>query len=214
MAMNKLNSTSMSKFFNALGEMTVRLLEFKCRFNRKISGINIDEETRNFPIYISSEHDYELLNNRIKDFISEIDNNKNLSIILSSNNINLLMNKGKTHDRDSKSNIPNFYEIKNGKILEHKFIYPASFSKYGFIKSVWATWFESDDVKILQKWEPISSTDRPAVGFVQPASIDKSDLLYRILFPVFTSANLEHFKEITSKIRSIHIDDKYLYLEI
>jgi hypothetical protein len=180
--------------------------------NRKISNINFEEEIKNFPIFNSSSSKYIELREKIKCFISAVDRNESVSLLLDSDAINQLLTRGKIYNRSDITDIPIFYEIEDGRILEHKLIYPAPLTKYGFSRSVWATWFEAEDSRFIQKWKLVSSTSQPLMAFAESTSIDKSRLLYFIFFPLVASADWEHYGEITAKIRSISIIDRQLYI--
>jgi hypothetical protein len=198
--------------FSLVGSIIPFILESFYLLNRKIFGINIEEEIRKFPVFDYSESDYRLLRNRVKTFISQVDRGERASLLINSGDINLVAVHHVINSMGLRTEYPNYYEIQDGKILEHKLVYPAVLTKYGFIRATWSFCFESQESIIVQKWEYISST-LPAVTFVEPFPIEKSNFLYHLLFPLHLSADLEHFKEITSRIKNISIITDQLVIE-
>jgi hypothetical protein len=106
-------------------------------------GQNLPKVFTDFPIYETSKSEYRLTRQKVECFILSVEAGQAAEVELNANEINCLRVKGQTPVKSGTSSnlsLPEYYEIRNGKIFEYSIAFAPFISLSGF----WSFLYEID----------------------------------------------------------------------
>lgn len=109
--------------------------------NRSILNSQIPQAVIDFPVYESTEEEFNSLRQEIEPFFLDSLENRRSELILTAKQLNCISTRGILPIKGKKIVFPTYYEIENGRLIEKQLSYPSRDSITGYTITIWTTEF-------------------------------------------------------------------------
>jgi hypothetical protein len=89
-----------------------------------------------FPVYKSTEEEYNSLRKEIEPFFLDALENRRGELILTVKQLNCISNRGITPIKGRTISFPNYYKIDDSKLIQNELLYPSTLSIAGYLINV------------------------------------------------------------------------------